>query len=137
MLNALGRQDLLPCLEDETGEVQDLVNFLSCLDKTGEVPSGKLSDVQAHLQPAHGDAHVVLKMKEALKKERLLMSILMDIKSCKDLVSYMKTSGHSQELEKRLLQEVETRWNSVHDMLKSLLDQFDEVRFLSFKSVLF
>ena len=136
MLNALGRQDLLPCLEDETGEVQDLVNFLSCLDKTGEVPSGKLSDVQAHLQPAH-DAPVVLKMKEALKKERLLMSILMDIKSCKDLVSYMKTSGHSQELEKRLLQEVETRWNSVHDMLKSLLDQFDEVRFLSFKSVLF
>ena len=40
----------------------------------------------------------------------------------------MKATGLVSSLSKRILQEVETRWNSVHTMLASVLDMYDEVR---------
>lgn len=49
------------------------------------------------------------------------------IKECKLLVTYFKHSSLNSKLEKSLKQEVETRWNSKLEMLKSIYNQYDAI----------
>jgi hypothetical protein len=49
------------------------------------------------------------------------------ITASKDLVRYFKKSSLMPLLKKSLKQEVPTRWCSMHAMLQSILDSFDEV----------
>lgn len=51
----------------------------------------------------------------------------MQVKLAKDLVTYLKTGGISPLLDKRVVQEAETRWNSLSFMLESVCKQFDKV----------
>ena len=49
------------------------------------------------------------------------------IESCADLVTYMTRSGLNAGLMKKLVQQVETRWNSKLAMLKSVAEAFPEL----------
>lgn len=67
-------------------------------------------------------------MKGAVLELRLLMEVLAQFKEAKDLVTYLKSSGLAAALSKKVLQECDTRWNSLHTMLSSVLDVYDKVR---------
>lgn len=49
------------------------------------------------------------------------------IEASKSLVTYVKQSGRNRELEHRLKQQTESRWDSHYDMLQSILDSFEEL----------
>ena len=49
------------------------------------------------------------------------------MQSCAELVTFMKRSGLNAKLRKRLVQQVETRWNSKLAMLRSVAEAFPEL----------
>ena len=49
------------------------------------------------------------------------------IDTCKSLVTFVKKSGINRDLKKRLVQEIDTRWDSYYDMLQSVKDAYDEL----------
>ena len=55
------------------------------------------------------------------------------IDACKNLVRYMKKSSLGCKLKKTLIQHVETRWNSKLLMMKSVLEQLEEIKTLLMK----
>lgn len=62
------------------------------------------------------------KIAESLPDVQVLLT------SAKELVRYFKKSGLMQLLSKSLKQEVPTRWNSIHTMLSSVKESYDEVQ---------
>ena len=71
-----------------------------------------MRDLRAHLR-----ANESLKILEFLKLKE----------SCSDLVTYLKASGHIEELSKTPKQYMEVRWNSTESMFHSIYDVYDEV----------
>ena len=63
-----------------------------------------------------------------LKSETQILETLELIENCKMLVAYMKRSGLNSHLDQTLKQEVETWWNSLLTMLRSVFNAYDEVR---------
>ena len=49
------------------------------------------------------------------------------LQNCAELVTYMKRSGLNVKLEKKLVQQVETRWNSKLAMLESVAEAYPEL----------
>lgn len=56
-----------------------------------------------------------------------ISSITTLIKNCKSIVTTVKKCGNNKTLDHRLKQEVDTRWDSHYDMLKSVLTSIDEL----------
>ena len=54
------------------------------------------------------------------------MDELLLIKEAKEVVTYLKASELAANISKKILQECETRWNSLHTMLTSVLGMYDE-----------
>lgn len=106
----------------------ELVRFLNPIERTKDVVAGDLAAVMAHLEPKIHDGPVIQGMKGAVLELRLLMEVLAQVKEAKDLVTYLKSSGLAAALSKKVLQECDTRWNSLHTMLSSVLDVYDKVR---------
>ncbi|KAK3926013.1 Transposable element Hobo transposase [Frankliniella fusca] len=124
VLEALARQDLAERLRglDQT-IVDDLVDFLGPLEKNKTVVGGR-GRRGLHQEE---DSQEIVNIKAAVDNLRVLLEILLLIKEAKELVQYMKSTGLASLLKKRVMQEVETRWNSIHTMLFSVLESYDEI----------
>ena len=108
--------------------VHELIDFFQPLSGKGDVASTNLSSLRQHLQLCDGDNQMVNDMKAAVEELLSVLEVLGVVKACKDTVTYMKQSGLVARLSKQVLQECETRWNSLHTMINSILDVYDEVR---------
>jgi tRNA1Val (adenine37-N6)-methyltransferase len=70
------------------------------------------------------------KAKGLLAPELQLCSLLEQIKTCKDVVKFLKTASYSTQLPPHMVkQECETRWNSLFTKLDSLMKVFEQVCF--------
>ncbi|XP_034250235.1 uncharacterized protein LOC117650746 [Thrips palmi] len=125
VLAALGRQDLIEVLNE--GDASDLIGFLGPLEKKGSVAAGELASLRAHLAAKPEDTEEVAAMKSSVAELRDLMEVLILIKEAKELVTYLKASGLASSLSRKVIQECETRWNSMHSMLASVDLMYDEI----------
>ncbi|KAK3929811.1 Transposable element Hobo transposase [Frankliniella fusca] len=117
ILKAVGQPPLM-CNHEE---MQEAIDFLSVLEHTGTVPASEYEKLRLHFLPGGADeADFVQDTKTALSSEVHVLARLHQVKLAKDLVTYMKSSNRAQLLDRRLLQEVDTRWNSMCIMLKSV-----------------
>ena len=115
--------------------VSDLTNFLGPLEKTKDVAASNLASIMAQLDIKPRDSEEVLAMKPGVRKLRVLMEVLVVVKESKDIVTFFKASGLASSLSKKVLQQCETRWNSLHTMLASALGMYDEVCALDYLPV--
>ncbi|KAK3931216.1 Transposable element Hobo transposase [Frankliniella fusca] len=118
VLEALGQQDL-------HAKVRDMDEDIVKKNKT--IAAGDLASVKQHLSVHPDDTQDIKHIKEALSDLHLLIDVLVLIKEAKEVVQYLKSSGLASNLSKKVMQEVETRWNSIHTMLASVLDSYDEI----------
>ena len=80
------------------------------------VTFGDLASLRAHLEAKPGDSEEVQAMKASVNDSRLIME-------AKETVTYLKAS-------KKVIQECDTRWNSLHTMLvASALEMFAPSRY--------
>ncbi|KAK3911400.1 Transposable element Hobo transposase [Frankliniella fusca] len=133
VLEAIDQQPLADRLKlrhqdpEATTAATDFIALLSRLEKTGNVAAGDLTTLLKHLQTKITDPPEVSLMKSGVSDILLLMEVLVVIKEAKEMVTYLKASGLASTLSKKVLQEVETRWNSLHTMLVSVLEMYDEI----------
>ncbi|KAK3930856.1 Transposable element Hobo transposase [Frankliniella fusca] len=128
VLTSVGENDLANRLRAVNKDiVSDISNFLSPLEKNKTVPSSDLASLKRHLTIQAGDSDETLRMKEAVADLRVLLDILILIKEAKEVVQLLKSTGLASLLQKKVLQEVDTRWNSIHTMLTSVLHSYDEI----------
>ncbi|KAK3912065.1 Transposable element Hobo transposase [Frankliniella fusca] len=112
----------------ETPLFTDLIDFFGPLDKKCHVTGTDLASMMKHLDiDQERDSPEVMRMKSAVKHLRTMMDVLVLIKEAKEVVTYLKSSGLASSLSKKVLQECETRWNSIHTMLQSVEDVYDEI----------
>ncbi|KAK3924635.1 Transposable element Hobo transposase [Frankliniella fusca] len=130
VLRFLERHDLADFIADVTDNAQDLLNILKLLDKTGSVAGADLSKLRDGLKVVDGDSELLSSLKGLLAPEQQLCSLLEQIKTCKDVVKFLKTASYSTQLPHMVKQECETRWNSLFTMLDSLMKVFEQVRTL-------
>lgn len=129
VLQALGHDEMVARVRGyDEDTVQEVIDFLKPLAGKGDVAASNLTALRKHLRHSDEDVDMVKQMKQAVKDYDYILDVLGVIKSCKETVTYLKQSGLSSRLSKKVLQECETRWNSVHTMLKSVLEVYDEVR---------
>ncbi|KAK3923905.1 Transposable element Hobo transposase [Frankliniella fusca] len=77
-------------------------------------------DLLAHCEVTEGDIPCVVAMKEALSTEMGVTSILKLVQNCKQLITYLKTSGLDQTHPiPNLRQEFEVRWNTHVDITRA------------------
>ncbi|KAK3931211.1 Transposable element Hobo transposase, partial [Frankliniella fusca] len=128
VLKAIGRQDIARKLENlDDNMAANLTGFLSPLERNGNVPAGDLESLKRHLTINTDDCFNVKAMKIALKDLHALMDVLLLVKLAKEIVTYLKATGLASHLSKKVLQEVDTRWNSLHTMLESVREMYDEI----------
>ena len=106
----------------------DIIYFLGPLERKKDVAAGDLASLMTHLDIRPEDSAEITNMKGGVRELRVLMDVLLLIKEAKEVVTYLKASGLAANLSKKVLQECETRWNSLHTMLTSVLEMYDEVR---------
>ncbi|XP_052125800.1 uncharacterized protein LOC127749881 [Frankliniella occidentalis] len=107
---------------------QDLTDFLLALEKCADVPAGCLSTIKKHLTPVAEEPRRILDLKKLVTDELLVIDFNLQMKICKELVTYLRSSAYGSVLEKRVHQEVETRWNTVHKMLESVHRNFEGIQ---------
>ncbi|KAK3917805.1 Transposable element Hobo transposase [Frankliniella fusca] len=105
----------------------DLRDFFTPLDKTCHVTGSDLASVKSHLEIRPNDSQDIISLKAAVQDLRTIIDVLILIKEAKEVVKYLKSSGLASSLTKKVLQECETRWNSIQTMLHSVEDMYDEV----------
>ncbi|KAE8738854.1 hypothetical protein FOCC_FOCC015658 [Frankliniella occidentalis] len=130
VLAVLGKHALVDRIRQDYNDdlAADIIHLLGPLEKTQDIAFGDLAAIMKHLKDSPEDSPDVAAMKAASSHLLPLMEILIVIKEAKELVTYLKASGLASNLSKKVLQEVETRWNSLHTMLHSVLDMYDEIR---------
>ncbi|KAK3929191.1 E3 SUMO-protein ligase ZBED1 [Frankliniella fusca] len=80
-----------------------------------------------HLQIKPRDSQDTVSLKSSVQNQRTIMEVLVLVKEAKELVTYLKSTGLAASLTKKVLQECETRWNSLHTMLNSVEEMYDEI----------
>ncbi|KAK3907126.1 Transposable element Hobo transposase [Frankliniella fusca] len=128
VLRFLHRDYLADFIIENSDLAKEILGFIKRLDKTGSVAGGELEDIQKHLTLEDDDSPLVAALKLRLDEERELCSILVQVKKCKDLVKFLRSATYSAQLSTMVLQECDTRWNSVCIMLNSLVKAWDEVK---------
>lgn len=110
------------CLKDLT-DIDDLVRPLEVLalkNKDNAFVASNSDIIENLTTHQTTDSALTVAMKDHIKSELLIICILKLISKCKQIVTLFKTSGLNDRLEGGALrQEVDTRWMSVLDMLKS------------------
>ncbi|KAK3931916.1 Transposable element Hobo transposase, partial [Frankliniella fusca] len=128
VLEARGERPLADRLRSQDEALAgDFISLLTPLEKTKTLAFGDLASIRKHLTEQAADSEETARMKRGVKDLLPIMEVLEVIKECKELVTYLKSSGLAADLPKKVLQEVETRWNSLHTMLESVLDSYDEI----------
>ena len=64
---------------------------------------------------------------DGMPREFVYETINETIENCAELVTYMKRSGLNVKLQKQLVQQVDTRWNSKLAMLKSVAEAYPQL----------
>ncbi|KAK3915060.1 Transposable element Hobo transposase [Frankliniella fusca] len=93
-----------PPIPYDAEQLQDIIEFLAPLDNTGQVPAANLRKIRLHLVPQEDESQVILDMKGGLADDMHVLELLEQTKLAKDLVTYLRSSGHGQQLDKRVTQ---------------------------------
>lgn len=136
------------CLDDVN--LQDLKDIESVIKPLENLASKKDNEFVGSHQDAidkitnvtASDTPLRQALKNHIREELLTISILQLIQKCKSIVTLFKTSGLNDRLEGgSLKQEIETRWMSILDMLRSFFptssskvtseEKFNKVMYLS------
>ncbi|KAK3907821.1 Transposable element Hobo transposase, partial [Frankliniella fusca] len=130
VLQFLGLDALADYIVDNADTAREILNVVKALDKTGSVSGADLEKLPDILEVNHEDSDLSATLKQRLAEERELCSILIQVKKCKEVVKYLKTSSLSTRLSKMVKQECDTRWNSLCTMLESFIQLYEEVTVL-------
>lgn len=115
-------------------DVEDLAVFVTPFDLDGsrekktQISPAKYMELSNHLSPDGSDSPMISKLKVAGAKELTILKAVVNIDLCKEIVTYLKRSKLVKLFEVATpKQEVQTRWNSHIEMLRSLSCQWEDV----------
>ncbi len=94
-------------------------------EESASVTRNALKNLTDHAVLDDNDPVWIVELKETLTEELKLMDLVFLIAKCKNVVRYFKQSSHN--LSKTLKQEIDVRRNTIHTMLRSIDDSWDEV----------
>lgn len=93
-----------------------------------DIPPSKNRDLQAVLVQKPSYSSFQLDLVEKMQREFRVLQLFSSVADFKGVVTYFKQNpALMNELPKSLKQCCETRWNSLHTTLHSLLENYDEV----------
>lgn len=101
----------------------DLKHYACFVTDRGSNILSAVSDFDHHACLAHLCNNVVDKMLGTAEAKQI-------VSNASKLVKYVKKSHIASQLTTKLKSHVETRWNSVHDMLISIMDNYQELHHL-------
>ena len=97
------------------------------LTKKGNLDGAKCRSLIAIWSPADADCPDTTNLKDHLKRQFVIIDMIMLLEFCKALVTSFKRKHLMGRLTKSIKQCIETSWNSALGMMESISDVFDEV----------
>ena len=94
-------------------------DFDGSREKSSSVTTQQWHVLLHHCQVNADDMDCIATMKEALSTELGVLSIVSLVQNCKQLVTFLRTSGLDQTIP-GLKREIEIRWNTHVEMLSSI-----------------
>ncbi|KAK3929785.1 Transposable element Hobo transposase [Frankliniella fusca] len=98
VLRFLNADDLAKYIENQADTAADFLTVLKPVDRTGCVSGAELSTIQKHFEMCDSDSPLVAKLKERVQDERVLISLLIQVKNAKELVTFLKQSSYASQL---------------------------------------